>query len=105
MTAERPRMTRILIMLLPTTLPKLKPEFPETAESTFTTSSGEEVPNATIVSPITRLEIFFFLATAEAPLTSQLAPKIKGINPNTENNRFSIYSLVQGQKYRNLLIN
>jgi len=103
MTAERPRMTRILIMLLPTTFPKLNPEFPETAERTFTTSSGEEVPNATMVSPITRLEIFFFLATAEAPLTSQLAPKINGINPMTENNRLSILLNVHAQKYRNPL--
>lgn len=87
-------------MLLPITLPKLKPEFPETADSTFTTNSGEEVPKATIVNPMTRLEIFFFFATAEAPPTSQLAPKISGIKPMTENKRLIIMKFIQTKVFK-----
>lgn len=92
-------MTSIFMMLLPTTFPKLNPEFPEIAERTFTTNSGEEVPNATMVIPITRLEIFLFLAMAEAPLTSQVAPKISGINPIIDNSRLSMCMCIQTQKY------
>lgn len=70
-TAEIPRIIRMLIILLPMALPKLKPELSETADSIFTISSGEDVPKATIVKPITRLEMFFLLAIAAAPSTSQ----------------------------------
>ena len=91
------------MILLPTTFPKLNPELPEVAAKIFTTSSGEEVPNATIVNPMTRSEIFRFLAMAEAPLTSQVAPKIKGRNPKIANNRFSILNYFQSQKYKILL--
>ena len=88
--AEMPRIINILMMLLPIAFPKLKPVFPDTADNTFTISSGEEVPKATIVSPITRLDIFFLLAMAAAPSTSQLAPKIKGTKPKIEKKRFCI---------------
>ncbi len=88
--AEIPRIIKILMMLLPMAFPKLKPVFPDTADKTFTINSGEDVPNATIVSPIIRLEIFFLLAMAAAPSTSQLAPKINGMKPKIEKRRFSI---------------
>lgn len=42
-------------------------------EITFTTNSGAEVPNATMVSQITISEIENFFANAEAPSTSRSA--------------------------------
>ena len=49
----------------------------------FTTSSGADVPNATMVSPMTRSETLCFLASPEAPPTSQSAPLIKNTKPAT----------------------
>ncbi len=51
----------------------------------FTTSSGDEVPKATIVSPITILGILNFFARFEAPSTSLFAPKINAIKPPVRN--------------------
>ncbi|RLD54671.1 MAG: hypothetical protein DRJ05_14210 [Bacteroidetes bacterium] len=88
--AEIPRIIKMFMILLPMAFPKLNPVFPDTAENTFTINSGEEVPKATMVRPMMRLLMFFLFAMAAAPLTSQLAPKIKGTKPKTENTRFTI---------------
>lgn len=56
-------------------------EYPFTDAIIFTTNSGAEVPNATIVKPITKSDTLYFLANAEAPSTSQFAPKIRETNP------------------------
>ena len=40
----------------------------------LTTNSGALVPNATIVRPITRFDIFAFRAISVLPFTSQPAP-------------------------------
>jgi len=39
------------------------------------------VPKATIVSPITKFDILYFLAIEEAPSTKKSAPLIKHIKP------------------------
>jgi len=49
----------------------------------FTTSSGADVPNETMVSPITKSETLCFFASAEAPVTSQSAPLMSSTNPAT----------------------
>ena len=54
---------------------------PFNAEMTFTTSSGAEVPKATMVSPITILGILNLLAITEAPSTREFAPKTKKTTP------------------------
>nr|WP_281836070.1 hypothetical protein [Propionigenium maris] len=48
----------------------------------FTINSGEDVPKATIVRPITILGILNLLAKDEEPSTRKFAPQISGINPN-----------------------
>jgi hypothetical protein len=48
----------------------------------LTTSSGAEVPNATMVSPMAKSETLNFLASDDAPFTIQLAPNIRQAKPN-----------------------
>lgn len=58
----------------------------------FTTNSGADVPKETMVNPMIRSDTLYFLARADAPSTSQLAPKINAVKPaiiNTE--RIIIY--------------
>ena len=74
-------MTNKLKLLLPKIFPKIISEYPLYDAKEFTTSSGAEVPNETIVSPIIRSDTYYFLARAEAPSTSQLAPNINAANP------------------------
>ena len=66
-SAVHPTIIRMLNMLEPTTFPIAISELPLTADMTLMTSSGAEVPKATIVRPITRSEIRKRLATAAAP--------------------------------------
>ena len=73
-TEDAPRMRRILHVLLPTTLPMLRSGLPFMLARRLTTSSGADVPNATIVSPTTRSETPKARASIEALLTSQSAP-------------------------------
>jgi hypothetical protein len=56
----------------------------------LTTSSGADVPNATIVSPITRSDIRSFLASEDAPSTRKSAPLMRRINHTT----ISIYGRI-----------
>ncbi len=59
-------------MLLPSTLPYTKSDSPLNDEPTFTTNSGAEVPNDTIVKPITISDTPNPLAKAEPPSTKNL---------------------------------
>ena len=59
MSADVPITKRILKILLPTMLPIAIPAFPRFAAVTDVTSSGREVPSATIVRPIKRSLIQF----------------------------------------------
>jgi hypothetical protein len=54
-----PITNKILKILLPTIFPIAIPTFPFLAAVTDVTSSGREVPKATIVSPINRSLYFF----------------------------------------------
>ena len=79
--AVQPTIIKALNILLPTTLPIAISELPFKADTTLTVNSGAEVPNATIVSPITKLEILKRLATEAAPSVKALAPtKISNAN-------------------------
>lgn len=64
------------MILLPTTFPKPTSFVPSIAEKTLTINSGVEVPNATMVKPITICEIFSFEASDEEPPTRASAPFI-----------------------------
>ena len=72
--AVQPTIIKALNILLPTTLPIAISELPFKADTTLTVNSGAEVPNATIVSPITKLEILKRLATEAAPSVKALTP-------------------------------
>ena len=72
--AVQPTIIKALNILLPTTLPIAISELPFKADTTLTVNSGAEVPNATIVSPITKLEILKRLATEAAPSGKALDP-------------------------------
>ncbi len=47
----------------------------------FTDNSGRDVPKATTVNPITRSEIWSFLAKDEPPSTRKSAPLITRMKP------------------------
>lgn len=79
-----PRMTKILAIFDPTTFPNARSVFPESALVTDTRSSGEDVPNATIVRPITIGDIFSLSDTEDAPETRKSAPLISINNPTTK---------------------
>jgi len=53
MIADIPITIPILLMLLPTTLPKIRSVCKPTAAATLAASSGVDVPYATTVKPIT----------------------------------------------------
>lgn len=57
----------------------------------FTTSSGAEVPKATIVSPITISEMLNLFAVDEAPETNISAPLIKNTNPKIKSAIVNIF--------------
>ena len=61
--------------------PKIMSEYPLKDATELTTNSGAEVPNETIVKPMTKSDILFFFAKDEDPFTNQLAPNIKQANP------------------------
>lgn len=47
----------------------------------LTTNSGAEVPKETMVNPIIKSDTLYFLASADAPSTNQLAPNINAVKP------------------------
>ena len=83
MMAATPMRRRILMMLLPITLPRSMSVLPLIMEVIETASSGAPVPKATMVRPISCLLTLKLDATLEAPSTSQSAPLIKMTKPPT----------------------
>ena len=81
MTAETPRISKMFAILLPKILPMAMSVFPWMLAIMLTINSGADVPNATMVSPITKDEMPNFLATEEAPSTKKLAPLIRKTKP------------------------
>ena len=75
----------MLVILEPKTLPKAIPALPLAEAIILTISSGVEVPKATIVSPITILEMPYFFAIEEEPSTKMSAPFINKTKPKTNN--------------------
>lgn len=82
--AATPIKSRILMMLLPMTLPRSISVLPSTIDVMETASSGAPVPKATIVRPISCFDILKLEATLDAPSTSQSAPLIKITKPPTK---------------------
>ena len=72
--AARPKMTRMLRILLPTILPMVISALPLTAAAILTAASGALVPIATIVRPITSCGMPKRMAIPAAPSTNQSAP-------------------------------
>ena len=81
--AEIPRMMSVLIILLPSILVSAISDEPSAAATMFTTSSGADVPKATIVRPITKSEILRRFASPDAPLISQSAEIVSRAKPTT----------------------
>ena len=59
--------------------------YPPDAATEFTTSSGAEVPKATMVSPMAKSETLYFFARTEAPSTNQSAPLTNRSRPRINN--------------------
>ena len=95
-TAERPRMSSRLARQLPTTLPKAMSAWPPAAEVMLTTSSGREVPMATMVRPATRSGMPRRRAMLQAPSTRKLAPKTRRANPIAMMMRLRSTSVLSG---------
>ena len=81
MSEDIPRISRILIILLPTTLPIAISPLPSNADLVDTASSGALVPKATTVIPITNAETFSLPAIPLAPSTKRSAPTISRAMP------------------------
>jgi hypothetical protein len=80
----------MLKILLPTTLPIAISALPCIEDRRLITNSGADVPNATIVRPITRSDILNRLATDAAPSVSALAPANINARPATNIKIFQI---------------
>ena len=86
-TAEIPRMHKILKRLEPITLPMAISVCPFFAATTLVTSSGREVPIATMVRPINVSLTPRSLARFVAPLTDNSAPTIIRAMPKSNRTR------------------
>ena len=82
-SAVVPATNNILNILLPTMLPIARSALPLYAAVTDVTSSGSEVPSATIVSPMTLSLIPNALAIAVAPSTARSLPNTIAAIPPT----------------------
>ena len=80
----KPKITNIFEMLLPITFPNSISAFPAKCELKEIANSGADVPNATIVKPITAVGIFKFLAKDAEPSTKKSAHLISNTNPTTD---------------------
>ena len=69
---EIPRIKKILIILLPITLPIAIWVFPCALAKILTRSSGADVPNETIVKPMIKSDTFNLLAIDDAHLQGNL---------------------------------
>ena len=67
--AEAPKINNMLAIQLPKIFPSASSELPEKLANKFTRSSGKEVPNDTIVRPITISDILKRLPIDDAPST------------------------------------
>ena len=81
--ADIPNTNKILKIFDPNTLPKAISFSPFLAATKEVTSSGKEVPIATIVNPTNASDIPNCLAIKEELLTTQLPPKITPAKPIT----------------------
>ena len=79
--ATAPRISSKLHILLPITFPTNISVLPVVEEIIVTTSSGREVPKATIVRPIKISWILSYFAIQLAPFTKVSAPNINKANP------------------------
>ena len=93
--AEIPRISKILAMLLPNTLPMANSELPLKLAKIFTSNSGREVPKETMVRPITMGGQPNRLPIEEAPSTSISAPLIRITKPTT-NKTYTINYIKSG---------
>ena len=84
-TADTPKMSNMLAMLLPTTLPMATSPLPLSADKMPTNNSGEEVPMPTMVSPMMKLEIFARWAIATDESTSKSADSSNSPKPIARN--------------------
>ena len=82
-----PKMSKMFIVLLPMMLPMANPGLPFAQANTLTIISGREVPKATMVKPMMSGDSLARMPTLVAPLTSQLAPKIRATKPTMSNNK------------------
>ena len=80
--ADTPKMSRMLAMLLPTTLPRAMSLLPLTPAEILTNSSGADVPKATTVSPTAVGDTCSPLASRAAPSTKRSAPLIRTTKPS-----------------------
>jgi len=97
MQAAIPNIKRMFAMLLPITLPTAKSVFPWIAENRFTINSGADVPNATMVSPMTIGLTPSFFAMDDDPLTSASPPRIRIPRPSK---RKRIGTIIRCLKFR-----
>ncbi|EZP44973.1 hypothetical protein BW35_00342 [Micrococcus luteus] len=82
-SADSPRMSRTLMMLLPTALPTASPGSSRSTAPTLTANSGADVTADTTVRPITNDEIPKRPASADAPRTKNSPPKTSSTSPAT----------------------
>ena len=85
-----PRISKMLVILLPITFPKTISELPLARALIETANSGALVPKATIVNPMSILGTLKFKAVEEAPSTKISAPLIRKIKPSINNKIFNI---------------
>ena len=85
MAIGRAKTIQMLKMLLPTMLPTRRSDSPFLAAAMVVTSSGRDVPSATIVSEMMRSEIPIALAMNEAEFTTSWLPPTIPARPRIMN--------------------
>ena len=93
MRMATPKMTRILVMLLPMTLPNSRSVFPDKWELKEIAISGADVPKATMVKPIMVVDILKFRAKEADPSTKKSAHLIRIMKPRMANPIFNNTSI------------
>ena len=92
-----PIIISVLKRLLPTTFPRAMSPLPFIADIALTANSGAEVPNATMVSPITSSETFILFAMEEAPSVRAFAPDRISASPTMNSNISAIITIAKIQ--------
>lgn len=93
MRAATPIKRRMLMMLLPMTLPRSMSVLPFMREEMETASSGAPVPKATMVRPINCFDTLKCEATDDEPDTSQSAPLMRKMKPMISSAICSVISI------------